>query len=132
MSSRSMLPTDDSDMMAPGNRGIPGVSDAAPELDGDEDSQASAQEAGYVELPGAKKDAQCDIVNVPGGVSSEKGCCNLYKQQPNAQGFSCGQCTHVGTSDEEKTKQELPDQGENAQQPMSSGPATGQGGSNFS
>lgn len=122
-------PDDDSDLAAPGGRGIPGVSDTDQDSDNDAVQKMTPQEAGYLELPGAQKDAQCDIVDVPGGVSSQKGCCNSFRAQPDAQGFNCGSCTHLGTQEEEDSQQELPD---DAQAPMSAGPATGQGGSNFS
>lgn len=56
----------------------------------------SAVQAGYMELAGAKKDADCSTVNVPGGVSSDLGCCNLFKLAGGApKKFSCGTCKFV-------------------------------------
>lgn len=59
------------------------------------DTRASAEEAGYLELDGAQKDADCATVNVPGGVSSQGGCCNLWEKAPQAANFSCGTCTKI-------------------------------------
>jgi hypothetical protein len=59
------------------------------------DSRTSAELAGYMELDGAQKDADCSGVNVPGGVSSAGGCCNLWDQKPGAGSFTCGTCTKV-------------------------------------
>lgn len=56
----------------------------------------TAEQAGYMELPGAVKDAGCQIVAVPGGVSSKLGCCNLFQLRTGAQEkFSCGTCKFV-------------------------------------
>lgn len=53
----------------------------------------TAEEAGYMELPGAVKDAGCEIVDVPGGVSKQLGCCNEFKHSPAAvKQFRCGTC----------------------------------------
>jgi len=57
------------------------------------DGRVDADTAGYMELDGATKDGDCDVVNA-GGVSGEKGCCNLFKPSQGAQAFSCGTCTH--------------------------------------
>jgi hypothetical protein len=52
--------------------------------------------AGYMELRGAKKDADCRKVAVNGGVSSELGCCNLFEaDNEKVQEFECGQCEYV-------------------------------------
>lgn len=59
------------------------------------DLRASAEEAGYLELEGAQKDADCQIVNVPGGISTEGGCCNLWDTVPKADAFKCGTCTKI-------------------------------------
>lgn len=48
--------------------------------------------AGYMELEGAQKDGNCLIVRVDGGISKEKGCCNVYTPKPGAERFGCGQC----------------------------------------
>lgn len=55
----------------------------------------SANQAGYMELDGAKKDADCDTVNVPDGVSRSLGCCNLFDPESGARRFSCGTCEHM-------------------------------------
>lgn len=60
-----------------------------------DDSRTDAEKAGYVELEGAQKDSDCSVVNVPGGVSSKAGCCNLWDGAPGAQAFSCGTCTKM-------------------------------------
>lgn len=60
-----------------------------------EQRKVSAQSAGYMELAGAKKDAGCQIVDVKGGVSSRKGCCNLYRPVKDADDFRCGECTFL-------------------------------------
>jgi len=54
-----------------------------------------AEQAGYMELEGAQKDADCQIVQVDGGVSSELGCCNEFQPQEGTQVFSCGTCSFV-------------------------------------
>ena len=54
------------------------------------------EDAGYMELQGAAKDADCSKVKVQGGVSSELGCCNEF--EPRFEGvreFSCGTCEYV-------------------------------------
>lgn len=60
-----------------------------------------AAHAGYMELKGARKDAECAIVDVRGGVSSHLGCCDLFDPKPDADDFHCGDCIYVrgrGTS----------------------------------
>lgn len=59
------------------------------------DSRISAEEAGYMELDGARKDADCNHVKVPDGVSSVLGCCNDFDPVTGARRFSCGTCDHV-------------------------------------
>lgn len=59
------------------------------------DPRATAAEAGYLELPGAQKDSDCQIVKVDGGISSQGGCCNLWDMVPNPTNFSCGTCTKI-------------------------------------
>lgn len=54
-----------------------------------------AAHAGYMELGGAKKDAECAIVDVPGGISKERGCCDLYDPERGADEFRCGECIYV-------------------------------------
>jgi len=53
------------------------------------------QLAGYMELQGAQKDADCKVVEVQGGISSKLGCCNNFDPQDGAQVFSCGTCDFV-------------------------------------
>lgn len=58
--------------------------------------RVSAQSVDYMELPGAKKDADCNHVNVPRGVSSQLGCCNDFKwDSAEPKQFRCGTCIHV-------------------------------------
>src|SRR5258708_5014706 len=60
------------------------------------EQRISAQEAGYLELPGAVKDADCEVVEVDGGVSSDRGCCNSFGwKSPNVQRFACGECKYL-------------------------------------
>ena len=55
-----------------------------------------AQQAGYMELAGAKKDGECKIVHVEGGISRELGCCNLFEPEAKAtKRFHCGECEYV-------------------------------------
>jgi broad specificity phosphatase PhoE len=58
-------------------------------------SRYTAREAGYLELEGAKKDNDCTIVEVEGGVSSKRGCCNGFRPVPKADNFRCGECTFL-------------------------------------
>jgi hypothetical protein len=71
-----------------------------PELDG---GRVSASTAGYMELDGAQKSGDCDLVEVAEGVAGEKGCCNLFTPQPAAGEFECAQCVHFqsGSADSE-------------------------------
>lgn len=53
----------------------------------------SSQAAGYMELEGAKKDGDCRIVQVDGGISKERGCCNLFLHKDGKSlEFRCGTC----------------------------------------
>lgn len=55
--------------------------------------RVSATSAGYMELEGAKKDGDCKIVKVEGGISKDLGCCNLFKHKDGKpQQFKCGTC----------------------------------------
>ena len=55
----------------------------------------SAQ-AGYMELAGAVKDADCQKVEVAGGVSKQLGCCNEFRpQSKTTDRFRCGDCEYV-------------------------------------
>lgn len=69
------------------------------------ESRVSEQEAGYMELDGAQKDADCETVVVQGGISSQLGCCNLFDPQGGAQVFSCGTCTHIENSSTQEGQQ---------------------------
>lgn len=55
----------------------------------------SAVAAGYMELEGARKDGDCQIVEVQNGISKDLGCCNLYKPVKGADKFNCGHCGYV-------------------------------------
>jgi hypothetical protein len=49
-----------------------------------------------MELTGAVKDADCSAVEVAGGVSKQRGCCNHF--QPVNKGttqFRCGTCKYM-------------------------------------
>lgn len=77
--------------------------------------RVSAQIAGYMELEGAHKDGECDLVAVPGGVSGERGCCNLFEPEAGAEAFECGDCEHfagqeaaAGGADEEEDQEPEP------------------------
>jgi hypothetical protein len=63
---------------------------------GKKDERKPAEEAGYLELVGAKKDAECKIVKVAGGISSQRGCCNLFEPRfQQVTEFRCGTCEYV-------------------------------------
>jgi hypothetical protein len=64
--------------------------------------KVSAESAGYMELEGAEKDADCQIVKVEGGVSSDRGCCNLFDPEGKAKKFSCGNCEYVQIQEAKK------------------------------
>lgn len=60
------------------------------------DKRHSATAAGYLELPGAKKDGDCLKVRVAGGVSMLLGCCNLFDyNESRKKDFRCGSCKHL-------------------------------------
>jgi hypothetical protein len=66
------------------------------EEDEKHDSRIPARTAGYVELSGAKKDADCELVKVKGGVSSQLGCCNKFRRKDKSvQEFKCGTCKEL-------------------------------------
>jgi hypothetical protein len=55
----------------------------------------SAEEAEYMELKGAEKDADCRKVDVDGGVSSDLGCCDKFQPEDDeVQQFRCGTCEY--------------------------------------
>jgi hypothetical protein len=54
------------------------------------------RQAGYLELSGARKDSECRKVDVKGGVSKQRGCCDYFEPtKPSVDGFRCGTCGHV-------------------------------------
>lgn len=56
----------------------------------------SAAAAEYMELEGAVKDADCEKVEVAGGVSTKLGCCDKYQpESKKTQRFDCGNCEYV-------------------------------------
>ena len=56
----------------------------------------SAKSAGYMELAGAVKDADCRKVEVKGGVSSALGCCNKFEPESDeVKQFRCGMCEYL-------------------------------------
>ena len=60
------------------------------------DGRLSASEAGYMELQGAHKDADCRKVKVDGGVSKQLGCCNEFQpESKSVQQFRCGNCEYL-------------------------------------
>lgn len=63
----------------------------------------TAKSAGYMELRGAEKDADCKKVEVDGGVSKRLGCCNYFEpEKRSVQEFRCGMCEyHI---DEKRSK----------------------------
>lgn len=72
--------------------------DEMEKLEGDESEgpHVSAEHAGYMELPGAIKDAGCRLVKVEGGVSRALGCCNLFDYDGKGpKQFRCGTCEYV-------------------------------------
>ena len=59
------------------------------------DNRMTAEQAGYMELEGAKKDGDCHKVNVSGGVSLELGCCNEFEPKaPTVKRFQCEGCKY--------------------------------------
>lgn len=65
-------------------------------------TRITAEQAGYLELPGATKDADCSVVEVDGGVSSERGCCNSFGwKTEDVEYFRCGECKYVEGADEQ-------------------------------
>src|SRR5579859_6501503 len=59
----------------------------------DASMRVPADKAGYVELPGATKDGDCNVVAVQGGISLQKGCCNNFALGAGApKEFKCGSC----------------------------------------
>lgn len=56
----------------------------------------SAKEVDYMELEGARKDADCERVEVEDGVSKERGCCNDFEHEKGKSlEFRCGTCEYL-------------------------------------
>lgn len=72
------------------------------DMDDDESADASGkiseQQAGYLELEGAQKDADCTKVQVQGGISKDKGCCSIIGPVDGAEYFNCGSCKYLDAS----------------------------------
>ena len=87
---------------------MPGDVDSgyASDNDGDE-HKVSSDAAGYLELDGAVKDADCEVVMVDGGVSSDRGCCNLWSDAGGADTFSCGTCMYVEKGQEQPDETQM-------------------------
>lgn len=59
------------------------------------DPRISAKQAGYMELHGAEKDGDCHKVDVRGGVSKARGCCDYYQPETEiTEVFNCGHCEY--------------------------------------
>lgn len=59
----------------------------------------TAKAAGYMELKGAQKDADCKKVAVEGGVAKVLGCCNYFEPVARSvQEFRCGKCEYLKDS----------------------------------
>ena len=62
----------------------------------EEPKKIPSAQAGYMELTGAKKDGGCEKVEVAGGVSRERGCCNhFHPALKTTSVFNCGNCEYV-------------------------------------
>jgi hypothetical protein len=55
----------------------------------------SAKSVDYMELAGARKDADCSRVEVKGGVSTKLGCCNDFEYERGPKEFRCGTCEYL-------------------------------------
>ena len=67
----------------------------APSYGAAKESRLTAAQAGYMELAGAVKDADCRKVSVPGGISSELGCCDEFEPEArDTKQFRCGDCEY--------------------------------------
>jgi hypothetical protein len=65
------------------------------------ETRISESEAGYLELPGATKDGDCNVVEVQGGISKGRGCCNSFKwASEDVEGFKCGECKYLEGAEE--------------------------------
>lgn len=68
-----------------------------PRVKGLGNQRMSAEQAGYMELEGAEKTAECEKVAVKGGVSRDLGCCNEYQPVLASKRFMCGMCEYLIT-----------------------------------
>lgn len=48
-----------------------------------------------MELEGAIKDADCAMVEVKNGISSDRGCCDVWDPIKGADAFKCGTCEYI-------------------------------------
>jgi hypothetical protein len=81
------------------------------------------EQAGYMELDGAQKDADCSKVQVEGGVSSDLGCCNEFQPQQGAAEFKCGNCTFLQKAGATPDNDSAPDGAGNSQPVVSGQPS---------
>ena len=55
----------------------------------------TADKAGYMELTGAVKTGDCSKVQVSGGISDDRGCCNEFEPKSDSvTSFKCGNCEY--------------------------------------
>lgn len=93
-----------------GNDSSPLNPSTTPMLDNDSDDSAdasgkiSSDQAGYMELDGAQKDGDCSKVQVDGGVSKDKGCCNIFDPGDGAQSFGCANCEYLAGADDDEAE----------------------------
>jgi hypothetical protein len=60
------------------------------------DKRIPSSQAGYMELTGSVKDGDCKKVEVAGGVSQQRGCCNEFQpEKKDTTQFNCGNCEYV-------------------------------------
>ncbi len=79
--------------------GTPPLPSIPPDDEASEDKRrVSSISAGYMELEGAQKDGDCEVVEVEGGVSKDLGCSNLFEPIAGATSFTCGTCTYFVSS----------------------------------
>ncbi len=66
-----------------------------PSYGAQKETRLTAAQAGYMELAGAVKDADCSKVFVPDGISSDLGCCNEFSPEAkDTKSFRCGDCKY--------------------------------------
>lgn len=65
----------------------------------------NARTVNYEELPGAVKDADCEAVEVEGGVSKDGGCCQTWERaNQDVDKFACGTCKFLENSEPDETQ----------------------------